>query len=586
MAATQQSPAAAAVDPTANPSAAPIDPSSSAAAAAAAGLSAYFRVMRLGDDDDSSPEQQPRPQVHVPAARADALVQQPLHAAARQDFPAYPRNYGVGESSTAAAGYVPPYASLSASGFYASHFGAHSPRLNAAPAAPVSSPPEELDAGAGHSVPAASSHPSESHSSSTPSPSASPYPYHQLMPSAPPLAAAAGSYPWGNGSNSSSLNPYASAFQGTLSANPVGEYYQSWIPTPAARRYSTLEQVRSSLLRRPMELDLLMSPQAAAYVARLLQEGDDRVRRSVLARVRGDVCGVAGSFEGQAVLLALVRACAGRPNELQDIVHAMYKSHGFSMAAKHNHGLGTFLKELARNLTPYPQMLVKFICWLLREHLMEQYQGAELLQYCFTTMPYEDSKIIIQFATLNINELLFTSFGSRCLAECLVYARDGELRALENTILSRTMEIAMGQYSNYFLQRAIELGSEFLQAAIAERVAADVVSLSLDRFGSYVVEACFLLARTAAPLQRLLAAFQGLRDEALAELVRGNYSNYVVSKLLDAGKQHFTQEARALARRIEKLPASVQREMHARRVMMVVNKLTHKHLRSQPTLYY
>ncbi|CAL4921262.1 unnamed protein product [Urochloa decumbens] len=565
--------AAAASDPAANPSAL-IDPST----AAAGGLSAYFRVMRLGDDDSSPREQQPRPQVPVPA---EALMQQ-LQAAARQDFP-YPRSYCAGESSSTGAGYVPPYSSLSAGGFYASHFGAHSPRLNAAPV----SPPEELDAGAGHSsVPAASSHPSESYSSSTPSPSASPYPYQQLMPSAPPLGAAGAAYQWGNGSNSSSLNPYASAFQGTLGANPAGmDYYRSWIPTPA-RCYPTLEHVRSRLLRRPMELDLLMIPQAAAHVARLLEEGDEKVRRSVLAKVRGDVCGVAASIEGQAVLLALVRACAGRPDELRDIVHAMYKSNGFSMGlAKHYHGMGTLLKELARNLAPYPQMLVQFVCWLLRERLMEQYQGAELLQYCFTTMFYEDSKVIIQFATAIINELLFSSFGSRCLAECLVYARDGELRALEKVILGRTIEIAMGQYSNYFLQRAIELGSKLLQAAIAERVAADVVNLSVDRFGSYVVEACFLLARTPAPLQRLLAAFQGLRDDALAELVRGNYSNYVVSKLLDAGRQHFPQEARALARRIEMLPAPVQREMHARRVMMVVNKLTNKHLRSQPTLY-
>ncbi|CAN6290364.1 unnamed protein product [Urochloa humidicola] len=569
MDATQQTAAAAAAYPTTNPSS-PIDPST---AAAGGGLSAYFRVMRLGDDDDSSPreQQQPRPQVPVPAARAESLMPQ-LHAAARQDFP-YPRSYGVGESSTSAAGYVPPYASLSAGGFYASHFGKHSPRLNSAPVSPP-----EMDASAGHSVP------SESHSSSTPSPN----PYQQLMPSAPPLGGggAAASYPWGNGSNSSSLNPYASAFQSTLGGNPAGEYYRSWIPTPT-RSYPTLEQVRSRLLSRPMELDLLMSPQAAAHVARLLEEGDEKVRRSVLARVRGDVCGVAGSIEGQAVFLALVRACAGRPDELQDIVHATYKGNGFSMGvAKHSHGMGTLLKELARNLAPYPQMLVQFICWLLRERLMEQYQGAELLQYCFTTMSYEDSKVIIQFATVIINELLFSSFGSRCLAECLVYARDGELRALEKVILGRTLEIAMGQYSNYFLQRAIELGSELLQAAIAERVAADVASLSVDRFGSYVAEACFLLARTPAPLQRLLAAFQGLRDDALAELVRGNYSNYVVSKLLDAGRQHFPQEARALARRIEKLPASVQREMHARRVMMVVNKLTHKNLRSQPTLYY
>jgi len=117
-----------------------------------------------------------------------------------------------------------------------------------------------------------------------------------------------------------------------------------------------------------------------------------------------------------------------------------------------------------------------------------------------------------------------------------VYARNGELRALENIILNRTVEIAMGQYSNYFLQRAIECGSELLQVAIADRVAADVASLSLDRFGSYVVEASFLLARTPVPLQRLLAAFMSLRGNELADLVRGSYSNYVVSKLLDAAK--------------------------------------------------
>jgi pumilio RNA-binding family len=90
--------------------------------------------------------------------------------------------------------------------------------------------------------------------------------------------------------------------------------------------------------------------------------------------------------------------------------------------------------------------------------------------------------------------------------------------------------------SNYFLQCAIQKGSDLLQVAITDRVAADVVTVASDRFGSYVVEACFLVARTPVPMQRLLAAFQGLREGALAELVRGNYSNYVVSKLLDAGK--------------------------------------------------
>ena len=37
--------------------------------------------------------------------------------------------------------------------------------------------------------------------------------------------------------------------------------------------------------------------------------------------------------------------------------------------------------------------------------------------------------------------------------------------------------------------------------------------------------------------------------------------------------QYFPEQTTALARRIEKLPAAVQREMHAQRVMRVVKKL-------------
>jgi pumilio RNA-binding family len=91
---------------------------------------------------------------------------------------------------------------------------------------------------------------------------------------------------------------------------------------------------------------------------------------------------------------------------------------------------------------------------------------------------------------------------------------------------------------NYFLQRAIEYGGERLQVDIAKRIAADVVSLSLDQFGSYVVESCFLqiMRSTMAPLQLVLDAFLALGDDDLAELVQGSFSNYVVSKLLRVAK--------------------------------------------------
>lgn len=67
-------------------------------------------------------------------------------------------------------------------------------------------------------------------------------------------------------------------------------------------------------------------------------------------------------------------------------------------------------------------------------------------RFSFAVFLLDFCQIIIQFSTAIIDELLFSSFGSRCLAECLEHARNGELRALEEIILSRTVEIAMGQY--------------------------------------------------------------------------------------------------------------------------------------------
>jgi pumilio RNA-binding family len=276
------------------------------AASAAAELGSFFRVMRLGSDDSS--EQKPHAeQVPLPTPR--------------------PQNF-VGESFTG-TGY-PPYVSGS---LYASHFGAHSPRLNATAAAPR--PPSatpELDAGVGPFVPAAPSHSSvESHSSLTVSPSPYASNSYQLTPSAPQLGAA--SFPW---DDNSSLNPFASAYQSTLSAYPTD--YRSWIPRPP-RHYLTPEQVRSSLLRRSMEPVLLTFPGAAGHVASLLKEGDEEVRRSVLATVRHDVGCVTGSKERRDVLLALVRACTGRPDELDEIVRAVCMGIDFLRGGeKHNRG--------------------------------------------------------------------------------------------------------------------------------------------------------------------------------------------------------------------------------------------------------
>uniref|UniRef100_A0A804UKF8 Uncharacterized protein n=2 Tax=Zea mays TaxID=4577 RepID=A0A804UKF8_MAIZE len=94
---------------------------------------------------------------------------------------------------------------------------------------------------------------------------------------------------------------------------------------------------------------------------------------------------------------------------------------------------------------------------------------------------------------------------------------------------------------NYLLQRVIQCGGDRLQVAIAERVGADVVT------GEPVVGPVRELRGGVVFHQRALSGAAAARDQRvpglaldgddLAELVRGVFSNYVVSKLLLVAKE-------------------------------------------------
>jgi pumilio RNA-binding family len=94
-----------------------------------------------------------------------------------------------------------------------------------------------------------------------------------------------------------------------------------------ARRCRTLEETRSALLGgAPMELQLVTFPDSAAHVVHLLlckdAEGHERILQSVLAGVTRRVHVFIENKEGYEVLVALLRACAGRHAEVDAIVRA------------------------------------------------------------------------------------------------------------------------------------------------------------------------------------------------------------------------------------------------------------------------
>uniref|UniRef100_A0A0E0K9Z2 PUM-HD domain-containing protein n=1 Tax=Oryza punctata TaxID=4537 RepID=A0A0E0K9Z2_ORYPU len=370
-----------------------------------------------------------------------------------------------------------------------------------------------------------------------------------------------------------------------LRANPEDPL---WRGVSRISQGRTPEEIRSDMLRGTMPLQLVFFQESAAHVIRLLDEGVDQYRLSALAAIKRDVHRVMEDKEGCQVFMALVRACAEHKDEIHAIIAAAAaanappvdcngkpKTTQLLRVTRQDYGEAS-LRALILAAARFPDLCKLLTDCLVCERVMDHPKGDRLLNDCFRAMNYEDSKILIKFACYHANKMLLASSGSRCLVECFMNARDEELEHLEQLILANATMIAKGHYSNYFMQKVLEHGGEALKRELVVLLMADVVSLSRQQFGSYVVEACFL--KGSSELKHLvISTFVSLSNDQLADVVQCGYGNYVIQKLVDTCKDEFPEETILLARRIERLPGDVLDRMSAKQVMKVVRRLFPRH---------
>ncbi|CAL4929547.1 unnamed protein product [Urochloa decumbens] len=227
------------------------------------------------------------------------------------------------------------------------------------------------------------------------------------------------------------------------------------------------------------------------------------------------------------------------------------------------------LNEFFKAVEKAPQLRQLLVSCLLNEgRLFHHRGGPDLLRSIFSTFHDEDSSAVIRHALGTFTDVLSSKIGSECMVECLALAKTTDLQDFEEFILNNTVEFAKGTFrfslapacrSNHFLQRVLERGSDQLKMNITQSVVENLVSLSMHRTGTFVVQACFV--RTGSVhlqlLERVLEGLQGLPLEELDRLVQDSFAaNHVVSKLLLEGKAHFLARTTALAQTIEKLPAA------------------------------
>ncbi|XP_044372893.1 pumilio homolog 2 [Triticum aestivum] len=321
---------------------------------------------------------------------------------------------------------------------------------------------------------------------------------------------------------------------------------------------------------------LLMS--RSALVVQLLEQVDEEIRRRVLGWFVHRAHEIMGNRQGHAEFATLLRICRWRHEELRSIVEAAITP---NLVSRSNDGV-TSLKMLIAEVARHWDLSERLVGSFVNERVMDEPGGNELIAHCFTTMPYEATKALIRHALDTINDKLESEFGSRCLAVCFRNARADELKDFEKVVCEDAIAMAMGQYSNYFMQGVLEHGDIGVQYAVVDQLMTEVASLCCHRYGHYVLQSCILKTGDyrGELLRRLIQELERLGDTQLAGLVKNRFGSRVLSRLLDTAETPRFRNERwgwELAQRIRRASAAHLgpdlEKTNAKRVMKSVDRM-------------
>lgn len=97
------------------------------------------------------------------------------------------------------------------------------------------------------------------------------------------------------------------------------------------------------------------------------------------------------------------------------------------------------------------------------------------------------------------------------------------------------MNLIQDQYGNYVIQHVIERGRPQERNMVVNKVKGQISNLSRHKFASNVVEKCFAFAspKDRDELVREIVATKSDGTNALTAMMKDQYANYVVQKMLD-----------------------------------------------------
>ncbi|XP_050068154.1 maternal protein pumilio-like isoform X2 [Anopheles maculipalpis] len=161
--------------------------------------------------------------------------------------------------------------------------------------------------------------------------------------------------------------------------------------------------------------------------------------------------------------------------------------------------------------------------------------GNHVVQKCIECVDPVALQFIIDAFRNQVYSLSTHPYGCRVIQRILEHCTPEQTAPILAELHANTEQLIQDQYGNYVIQHVLEHGKPEDKSALISSVRGKVLTLSQHKFASNVVEKCVTHA-TRAERALLIEEVCSFNDAGLHVMMKDQYANYVVQKMIDVSE--------------------------------------------------
>ncbi|KAL0849892.1 hypothetical protein ABMA28_011823 [Loxostege sticticalis] len=161
--------------------------------------------------------------------------------------------------------------------------------------------------------------------------------------------------------------------------------------------------------------------------------------------------------------------------------------------------------------------------------------GNHVVQKCIECVEPAALQFIINAFAGQVYALSTHPYGCRVIQRILEHCTPDQTAPVLAELHAHTDQLIQDQYGNYVVQHVLEHGAAEDRSRLVAAVRGKVLQLSQHKFASNVVEKCVTHA-TRNERALLIDELCGFNDNALHVMMKDQYANYVVQKMIDVAE--------------------------------------------------